>query len=121
MARAVVVLALLMSVLAAACGGPNTPTTAVPTPPSRDELAKGGFVYPAIPRITAEELKLRIDRKEPLIVIDNRSVYKFQAGHLAGAFNITYSIDSPYAGAEEDMDRKLVALPDDVLKVFYCD
>jgi hypothetical protein len=42
-------------------------------------------------------------------------------GHLAGAINITYSINSPYPGAEEEMDRELARLPNDALKVFYCD
>ncbi len=122
MKRAVaVVLVFVAGLLPVACGGASTPTTVIPTPPSSEALKEGGYVYPGIPRITAEELRVRLDEKQPMIVIDNRNAYKFNAGHLAGAFSITDAIDSPYSGAEEEMDQKLAALPDDVLKVFYCD
>ena len=92
-----------------------------PSDPPQEVLAKDGFVDPAIPRITAEELKLRLDKRQPIIVIDNRREAKFQMGHLRGAINIPYAIESLYAGAEDAMDRELAALPHDALKVLYCD
>jgi rhodanese-related sulfurtransferase len=83
-------------------------------------LVKNGFVDAAIPRITAEELKLRLDRGEKTILIDTRADWKFEMGHLPEATNIHYAIDSPFPGEEEAMDRELAALPDDALKVLYC-
>ena len=40
---------------------------------------------------------------------------------MARAINITYAVDSPYPDAEDAMDRELAALPNDALKVLYCD
>ena len=115
-------MSVLLGLLAAAFAGcTRTPASAVPTPPSSEVLAKSGFVDPAIPRITAEDLKLRLDRKQPPIIIDNRSEDEYKKAHLSGAINIPYAIGSPYPDAEEEMDRQLAALPDDALKVFYCD
>ncbi len=118
---AVAVIVLAASLLVVACGGSKTPTSVVVTPPSPEELREDGFAYPDIPRITAEELKIRLDKQEPMIIIDNRSASKFNAGHLRGAFNITDAVGSPYPGAEDEMDRQLAALPNDTLKVLYCD
>jgi hypothetical protein len=119
-APAIAAFMLLVSLMIVGCGNPSAVTTApAETPPSYQSLAADAFIDPAIPRITAAELKLRLG--SAVIIVDNRSEYKFKAGHLAGALNITYSIDSPYPGAEEEMDRELARLPKDVLKVFYCD
>jgi hypothetical protein len=115
-APAIAAFMLLVSLMIVGCGNPSAVTTApAETPPSYQSLAADAFIDPAIPRITAAELKLRLGSA----VI--RSEYKFKAGHLAGALNITYSVDSPYPGAEEEMDRELARLPNDALKVFYCD
>jgi len=89
--------------------------------PSFEILVKDGFVYPSIPRISAEELKRLFDSVEKIILIDNRNEYKFKTGHLPGAINITYAVDSPYPGTEEEMDSELSTLPNDTLKILYCD
>jgi len=124
-------LVVLVGLVVTACGKPagTSPSTAASPPPtatpeespSYQVLAKGGYVYPAIPRITAEDLKRRLDNGEKMMLIDNRSEYKFKQGRLQGATNITYAIDSPFPGAESAMDAKLAALPNDTLKVLYCD
>ncbi len=129
-ARALAVLALSVGLLVSACGGrtPTSPLPSLPAPnvfgpsdPSPEVLTEGEFVYPAIPRITAEEMKRRLDRKDNILVIDNRSDYKFQEGHLHGAVNIPDAIDSPYPGAEDAMDTLLAVVPNGALKVLYCD
>jgi hypothetical protein len=129
-AAAIAVSTLLMSLLAAACGPPGrSPASALTTAPaeptaaespSYEALVKGGFTYPAVPRITSEELKLRLDRGEKIILIDTRADWKVEMGHLPGSINIHYAIDSPDPGAEEEMNKELSALPNDVLKVLYC-
>ena len=130
----IVALLFLVSLPVTGCGNANgapasTITTetikpAIPEPDlSYDALLKGGFVDPAIPRITAEDLKFRLDKGEGIIIIDTRSdrLYGwYEMGHLPGAINIHYAIDSAIPGAEEKMDRELEALPNEVLKVLYC-
>jgi len=129
-AAAIAVSTLLMSLLAAACGSPGrTPASALTTvpaepaaeeSPSYEALVKGGFTDPSVPRITSADLKLRLDRGEKTILIDTRADWKFEMGHLPGSINIHYAINSPSPGAEEAMDKELSALPNDVLKVLYC-
>jgi hypothetical protein len=129
---AFLLLSLAASLLATSCDGqsplsssavsdPPAGQAIVGSSPSYQTLLKGAFAYASIPRITAEELKLRLDHGEDIVVIDNRSHWKFSMGHLPAATNISYAIDSPFPGAEEEMDLKLAALSDDALKVFYCD
>jgi hypothetical protein len=115
---------LWLSLTVAGCGPPSTVTTPLPETqpvesPTYQSLAEDGFIDPAIPRITAAELKSRLG--SALVVIDNRSEAKFKMGHLAGAINIPYAVNSLFPGAEEAMDRELARLPNDALKVFYCD
>ena len=129
-AAAIAVLTLLASLLAAACGSsgrsPASAFTTAPAEPaaaespSYEELVKGGFTDPSVPRITSEDLKLRLDRGEKTILIDTRADWKVEMGHLPGSINIHYAINSPIPGAEEAMDKELSALPNDVLKVLYC-
>ncbi len=119
MKTVLVVAVLVVSLgLVTACG--KSPPAAEPSP-SYETLVEGGFADPAVPRITAEDLKHRLDRGEKMLLIDNRSEYKFKTGHLAGAINIAYAIESLIEGAEEAMDQQLAALPKDVLLVLYCD
>ncbi len=129
-AAAIAVSTLLMSLLAAACGSPGrspaSALTAAPAglaaeeSPSYETLVKGGFTDPSVPRITSEDLKQRLDRGEKIILIDTRKDSWFEEGHLPGSMNIHYAINSPVPGAEEAMDKELLALPKDVLKVLYC-
>ena len=124
------VLACLMSGFLAACGNVNFPQTSSPSAstaerpvveqgPSYETLVQGDFADPSIPRIAAENLMSLMDRGEKTIIIDNRNEYKFKQGHLAGAIHIEDAIGVP--GLQEAMDKQLRALPDDALKVLYCD
>ena len=121
---------LLASLVATGCASPSTtsPVTASTAPssttefeaPSYEALVKGGFTDPSVPRITSEDLKKRLDTGDKIILIDTRKDSWFEEGHLAGSINIHYAINSPIPGAEEAMDKELSALPNDVLKVLYC-
>ncbi len=119
-----------MGLLATACVPPGRSTTlpvTTPNPttgseaPSYEALVKGQFVNPSIPRITAEDLKLRIDRGDQIVLIDTRTASKFGLGHLRGAVNIADAVDSPFPDAESAMQAKLASLPAEGLKVLYCD
>jgi rhodanese-related sulfurtransferase len=120
---------LSLPVMACGCSG-NTPSSTVSTvpvesaltvSPSYEILIKDGFADPSMPRITSEDLKLQLDSGEEIILIDSRSEYKIKMGYLPGAISIRYAINSPYPGEEDEMDRKLAALPNDTMKVLYCD
>jgi hypothetical protein len=86
--------------------------------PSYDELAKQGYLYPEMPRITCEDLKQQMDKGTDIVIIDTRDESVMMKGHLAGAIGIPDAIGMP--GGEEMMDKQLETLPADKLKVFYC-
>lgn len=121
---------LVVLLAAAACVSPGrSTTTRITSPPpttgfeapSYEALVKGEYINPSIPRITAEDLELRIDRGDKIFLIDTRTASKYSLGHLRGAINITDAVDSPFPDAEAAMEAELAAVPDDVLKVLYCD
>jgi len=96
-------LLLLVGLLAAACaprtdGEPLVLYTAIPA--SRDE----------IPRITPEELKAMMDRKEPVVILDCNSEEMYQSQHIPGAVNIV-----DLGGLEKDP-----GLSKSTLIVAYC-
>lgn len=93
-------------------------TTIAASNPSYEILAKDGYAYPDILRTTCEDLTAQVARGTDLIIVDTRDESKFNEGHLAGAINIPYAV--VVSGAEE-ATRRLTALPDDKLEVFYCD
>jgi rhodanese-related sulfurtransferase len=80
--------------------------------PAKDEV-----VFPNIPRIAAEELKMLIDKGADLVAVDVRDTASYEAGHIKGAVNIYYDATA------DPMARQmmLVALPMDKLIVTYCD
>ena len=95
--------------------GTNQTETTVPgvvPPPS--VLLKQGFVEPELPRISAEELKVIYDNRDPLIIIDVRPKDLFDTGYIPGARNIP---NLP----EADSLNKLTQLAKDKLIVLYCD
>ena len=116
---------LICLVLAAACGRDSTtiPTTTIPTqtdtnrpgavpPPSI--LMRQGYLLPELPRISAEDLKVIYDNRDPLILADVRPKDLFDSGYIPGARNIP---NEP----EADSIAKLKQLPKDKLIVLYCD
>jgi len=86
----------------------------VPKPPPPAELEQQGFLYPDLPRITAEEFKLLYDKNEPYILIDARPRNLFLDGYIPGAQNIP---NDP----REDSVARLTQLPKNRLIVTYCD
>ena len=120
---AVVLLALLISGCTSQQIQPATKVSPTSSPdgtftsnPPAEILAREGYKYPSIPRIICEELKHLMDSGADFILIDVRDEAKFVKEHLKGA------IDIPYRGANnETTSKKLLALPDNKLKIFYCD
>ncbi len=122
--RIFTVLLLLSLVLTAACnGGTTVPTTTIPVstdtnqpgavpPPSI--LMRQGFLLPELPRISAQDLKVIYDNRDPLILVDVRPKDLFDTGYIPGARNIP---NEP----EADSLAKLKQLPKDKLIVLYCD
>ena len=108
----------IMLVLSACNGGPEatttTDTTTIPEPPSAEELAAQGFLLPELPRVTCEQLKQMIDNEEPLVVVDTRIEFFFNAGHIPQSVNIIYKPD-------EEEPQGFLALPKDRPIIFYCD
>lgn len=93
----------------------TTPPGKVPPPA---ELAKQNFELPNIPRISAEELFVVYDNREPLTLVDVRSKELHDSGYIPGSSNIP---NVP----EADSTRKLISLIEslgkDRLIVLYCD
>ncbi len=119
--------------MASACGHSVVLSTATNSPPTvsipatiiadsdppYEVLAKDGYVYPEIPRLTCDDLKQKIDKSSDFIIIDDRGDSLFKKAHIPGAINIPYAIGTQ--SAEEAMDKQLTTLPDDKLKIIYCD
>jgi hypothetical protein len=119
---------IFLTLTAVGCTPPvdvSTPTASSSPPavtpahnPSYEILAGGGYAYPDIPRTTSEDLRAQIDWDSSPLIIDLRDASSYTKGHLAGAISIPYAISVSGAAA---MDRQLTELPDDKLKIFYCD
>ena len=79
---------------------PTPESTATPEPPrfSSD-----------VPRISAEELKERLDNGEAILIVDSRSNFSFESRHIAGAISV------PQSEVEERLDE----FPRDQDIVFY--
>ena len=114
-------LMLLASLLGAGCDRQPTEQPESTAAPSYEALVHAGFTDPSMPRITAADLKIRLDRGDQIILIDTRTASKFRDGHLAGAVNIANAVNSPVADDEAEMERALATLPDGIMKVLYCD
>jgi hypothetical protein len=82
------------------------PSTATPLPAESQEIKSSSQV----PRISAEELKERLDNGEEIVIVDSRGKSSYDRKHIAGAI-----VDSS-ASAESPLD----SLPLDQEIVFYC-
>ena len=124
--RVIIAFLLVMVIIAAGCGGGGAATTPTLTDtnqtestppgaiPSPAELVKQGFLSPELPRISAEQLKVIYDNRDPLILVDVRPKDLYSTGYIPGARNIS---NTP----EADSINKLTQLPKDRLIVLYCD
>jgi len=95
-------------------GGGSSGDNGVPKPPSSSELAQQGYDKPGLPRITAEELKIKYDNREPIVLVDTRPPAGYLSGYIPGARNI------PNIPSEESFEQ-LAKLPKDRLIITYCD
>jgi len=95
-------------------GGASTSNNGVPRPPSSSELAEQDFDRPGLPRITAEELKIKYDNRENFVLVDTRPRAGFLLGYIPSAKNI------PNFPADASLEE-LAKLPKDRLIVTYCD
>jgi hypothetical protein len=92
----------------------QTETSPPGTVPQPSVLEKQGFASPELPRISAEDLKVIYDNRDPLILVDVRPKDLFDTGYIPGSRNIP---NEPQA----DSLNKLTQLPKDRLIVLYCD
>lgn len=108
--------------LASGCGGAPATSTGpvnpsdIPGPPSPQELEAGDFLFPELPRITAQRLKYMLDTGEPVLVVDTRLPMFYNGGHIPESINIPIVSD-------EDLENPegFYTLPKDKTIVFYCD
>jgi hypothetical protein len=124
----VFLLAVVITMLSAACTRSETTTTpSLTTPtttqpatksPTEEELRKLNFASPELPRITAYQLNILMNNGDPLSVVDVRLRSNYDLGHLPGALNITVAC-TPDPGIDEIALVKLMALPRDRLIVLY--
>jgi len=118
----VVFLITVAALLANGCGGAPTTSTGpinpsdIPGPPSPQELEAGDFLFPELPRITAQRLKYMLDAGEPVVVVDTRLPMFYNGGHIPESINIPIVSDEDLENPED-----LYTLPKDKTIVFYCD
>lgn len=105
---------LLVGLIAlAGCNGDGNDNN-LPKPPTSSQLAEEGYAMPNLPRITAEELKIKYGNKESYILIDARPHNSYLEGYIPGARNIP---NNPW----DESFNELAKLPKDRLIVTYCD
>ena len=66
----------------------------------------------SIPECNTEELNHMLSDGQPLLVVDVRERYEFEAGHLEGAVHIGKGV------LERDIEKQ--DIPDDARVVLYC-
>lgn len=90
----------------------HTPTAVPPSPTAVPSPAEKRFVPASVsevPRISAEELKGRLDAREALTVIDTRDHAAFARGHIPGALSIPLP----------DVEARIGEIPSTDSLVFY--
>jgi hypothetical protein len=97
--RAGLVLTLMTGLTASCQPGPAT----LP-------LANAAQTADQMPRITAADLKKRIDAGEPIVIADTRAAAQFQTERIQGAVNVPYS----------DPTADFSQLPKDRFVALYC-
>lgn len=110
---------IVVTAVITSCGtSAETPTpAAVPTftpePSTATPLTSESQVptnVSQVPRITAQELKERLDNGEAIVIADSRSANSFESRHIAGAISVP----------ETEVESHLDELPLDQEIVFYC-
>lgn len=93
---------------------PVSTATQAPTATSAPETTATETHSPAtsseVPRISARDLKSRLDNGEAILVVDARAATAFESRHIAGAISVPLSV----------VDSHLDEFPRDQEIVFYC-
>ncbi len=110
----------LALILAGCSSQPDTTTPSTGSdpyaPPSAQELERQDFLFPELPRITAEGLKHKLDSGEPVVVVDTRLPMFYNGGHIPESINIPITTQADLENPSIFQD-----LPTDREIVFYCD
>ena len=110
----IVISALLISCSTAAeSPAPTAVPTSSPEPSTDTENSSEGKVPKGaiqVPRISAQELKERLDSGEAIVIADSRSANAYEIRHIAGAISVP----------ESEVESHLDELPLDQEIVFYC-
>lgn len=65
--------------------------------PPTFEVPPSSF-FPEVQRISAEEVKSKLDAGENLIIVDSRSEEKYNESHIIGAISIPFeTMEEPYS------------------------
>jgi hypothetical protein len=92
---------------------PLSPTAAAPVAPAPAPTPSPAAQLPAIksqvPRLSATELKDRLDQGEPVLVVDVRAASLFESRHIAGAISVPVN----------QVEARLAEFPRDQDIVFY--
>jgi len=60
-----------------------------------------------VPRISAQELKARLDRGETIVIVDTRSAAEYEFKHIAGAISVpSLAVETPLD--ETPLDQEIV-------------
>jgi hypothetical protein len=101
-----VVLAVLFL---AGCGA----RISTPEPPTSTQILTATQEPPKsiseVPRISAEEIKERLDNREDILIVDSRANSLFETRHIAGAISVP----------ESEVESRLDEFPRDQDIVFY--
>lgn len=103
-------------------GGGKAPDTT--TLPDAAGLTKQSFVFPDLPRITAQDLYVIYNNKDPLTLVDVRTKELFDGGYIPGARNIPNPTNSnPDSAWDSDgvWDTLIKSTAKDRLICVYCD
>lgn len=106
-------LALILVTLAACQMEPASPAVTIPPPTATviSEVSPSiAMTEDAVPRVTTEELKDKLDAGKDVVIVDTRSLENFNEKHIAGA------ISMPLV----EVDLRYEELPKDKEIVLYC-
>ncbi len=113
MGRKIVIIGalLLLGILLVVSCSPKessiTPTpSSTPTPPGT-ELPPSAYL-PEVPRISAEEVKAKLDAGYNIVIVDSRSKVSYDQSHIAGAISIPIPIMAGYPYSNLDGYDELI-------------
>ena len=97
---------ILVTSLLVSCGASSVFVAPTATPTATPEPPKS---ISEVPRISAEELKERLDKGEAILIVDSRANILFKIQHIAGAISLPHY----------EVEERLAEFPRDQEIVFY--